>query len=202
MIFLGEAQCTRRDSPQLQQRARVASRAHRPDTAAQTCDHSEPQRHSASSTELGTMLSSASTNPSQDVSDGGVSPCLTTPSTLVVSRSNPVLSHIVPCTQHQDKHTAVSDTPLVSATNHAAYRPPPSLHTHPETATHLQITEQVQHLPSAIVEWEETSPGLSCGDMPGLVEGDGVAVTGASFVHFVPTGQPTLQRGGGQGVAD
>ena len=74
--------------------------------------------------------------------------------------------------------------------------------THPETATHLQFTEQVQHLPSAIVEWEETSPGLSCGDMPGLVEGDGVAVTGASFVHFVPTGQPTLQRGGGQGVAD
>ena len=112
-----------------------------------------------------------------------------------MSRTNPILSHIVLCTQHQDKHTAVSDTPLVTATNHTVYRLLPIIHTH---ADHLQINEQVQKLPFAIIECQDTSPRLGCGDMPGLVEGESVTVTGASFVHFVPTGQSTLERGAGK----
>ena len=175
-------------------------RVNHSDTAAWTWDQilvrqGEPQTYSASSTEFGTILSSASTNPSLDVSEWDVPPYLTTTSTVAVSRTNPILSHIVLCTQHQDKHTAVSDTPLVTATNHTVYRLLPIIHTH---ADHLQINEQVQKLPFAIIECQDTSPRLGCGDMPGLVEGDSVTVTGAFFVHFVPTGQSTLERGAGK----
>ena len=164
-------------------------RVNHSDTAAWTWDQTlvrqgEPQTYSASSTEFGTILSSASTNPSLEVSEWDVPPYLTITSTVAVSRTNPILSHIVLCTQHQDKHTAVSDTPLVTATNHAVYRRPPIIHTH---ADHLQINEQVQKLPFAIIECQDTSPGLGCGDMPGLVEGDSVTVTG---------------EGSRQGVAD
>ena len=114
-----------------------------------------------------------------------VSAAFTSPTAALSSTTNPVLSYRVPCIQHQDKHPAVSATPGVTPPQQLGRAFVPDLHGN----------NQLHRLSYEDVECEVSSAGLSGGDMFGLADRGGEAVT-AGFVRTCtpPAGQPW--RGG------
>ena len=109
----------------------------------------------------------------------------TSPTAAVSSTTIPVLSYRVPCIQHQDKHPAVSATPGVTPPQQLGRAFVPDLHGN----------NQLHRLSYEDVECEVSSASLSGGDVFGLADRGGEAVT-AGFVRACtpPAGQPW--RGG------